>query len=52
MDFNKSLEDTPETINKDPYEEGWIVKIKLDSTDELDELLDFSAYNEFTESEI
>ncbi len=52
VDFNKSLEDTPETINKDPYEEGWIVKIKLDSTDELDELLDFSAYNEFTESEI
>ena len=50
--FNKILEDTPETINKDPYEEGWIVKIKLDSADELDELLDFTAYNEFTDSEI
>lgn len=52
VDFNKILEDTPETINKDPYEEGWIVKIKLDSADELDELLDFTAYNEFTDSEI
>lgn len=52
VDFNKILEDTPETINKDPYEEGWIVKIKFDSADELDELLDFTAYNEFTDSEI
>ncbi len=50
-DFNKILEDTPETINKDPYGDGWIVKMSIGNKDEIDELLDYAAYEEFTESE-
>jgi len=50
-DFNKILEDTPETINKDPYGDGWIVKMSISNKDEIDELLDYAAYEEFTESE-
>jgi len=51
VEFNKLLEDTPETINKDPYGKGWIFKIKLSNPDELKELMDYQAYSEFTESE-
>jgi glycine cleavage system H protein len=51
-DTNKLLEDTPETINKDPYGKGWVVKLKMSDTKELDELLDHDAYVQFTESEM
>jgi glycine cleavage system H protein len=51
VDFNKVLEDTPETINKDPFGEGWIVKIKIENAGEIDTLMDFAAYTKFTESE-
>ncbi|NOZ46146.1 MAG: glycine cleavage system protein GcvH [Chlorobi bacterium] len=44
--FNEKLEDTPEVINKDPYGEGWIIKLKISNTKELDELLDAKAYEE------
>lgn len=43
---NGSLEDEPETINKDPYDAGWLVKIKMSKTDELDGLMDAEAYNQ------
>jgi glycine cleavage system H protein len=52
LDFNQILEDTPETINSDPYGDGWIIKISISNADELGELLDHAAYNEFTESEM
>ena len=44
VEFNVALEDAPELINKDPYGEGWIVKIKLNDVAELDDLLDDSEY--------
>lgn len=44
--FNENLEDAPETVNSDPYGEGWIVKIKIADTSELDELLSADAYGE------
>ena len=44
--FNKKLEDEPELINSDPYEEGWIIKIAISDVAELDELLDALAYQE------
>ena len=44
--FNEKLEDQPELINTDPYGEGWIIKINVLDADELDELLDASAYHE------
>jgi len=49
-EFNENLESTPETVNKDPYGDGWIVKIRLTDPSELDELLDASAYHELIES--
>jgi glycine cleavage system H protein len=45
--INDSLADTPEVINSDPYEAGWMVKIKLDDPSELDDLLDASAYEAY-----
>lgn len=46
LEFNAILEDAPETINQDPYGEGWIVKISLASSSDIDELLSPEAYKE------
>ncbi len=46
IEFNEGLEDTPESINTDPYETGWIVKIKISNPTELEDLLDATAYKE------
>lgn len=50
MEFNGNLEDDPETINKDPYGEGWVIKIEMSDKSELDELLDSAAYKANIES--
>ncbi len=44
LEFNDKLEDEPEAVNKDPYGEGWIVKIKINDKSELDGLLNADAY--------
>lgn len=49
LEFNAKLEDEPETINNDPYGEGWIIKIKLSDTDTSD-LLDTAAYKALIEA--
>lgn len=46
---NVLLIDAPETINDDPYGEGWFVKLEPSSDVDLDELMDVDAYREFTE---
>ncbi|MEA1877728.1 MAG: glycine cleavage system protein GcvH [Bacteroidota bacterium] len=46
VEFNDSLEDTPELVNTDPYGEGWMIKIKLANAGDLDKLLNDSAYKE------
>ena len=46
IEFNESLEDTPEKVNTDPYGEGWMIKIKISDTTQLDNLLDAAAYKE------
>lgn len=43
---NEALDDAPETINKDPYGEGWMVKMKIGDAAELDDLLDAAAYKD------
>lgn len=48
-EFNETLEDNPEIVNKDPYEEGWIVKIRISDTSEVDDLLDAARYKELIE---
>jgi glycine cleavage system H protein len=45
-EFNETLNTNPELVNKDPYGEGWIVKIKLSGTAKTDHLLDAAAYDE------
>ncbi|MCK9219732.1 MAG: glycine cleavage system protein GcvH [Bacteroidales bacterium] len=44
LEFNEELTTTPETINKDPYVKGWIVKIKMTAPGEIAELLDATTY--------
>ena len=46
IEFNDSLEDEPEKVNSDPYGDGWMIKIKISDTSQLDELLDAAAYGE------
>ena len=46
-DVNKSLEDSPETINTDPYGKGWLIKIKVADAAEANSLMDSVAYIEF-----
>lgn len=46
LEFNEKLEDAPDLVNKDPFGEGWIVKIKLTDTSELDELMTPEQYKE------
>ena len=46
IEFNEGLEDAPEQVNTDPYGEGWMIKIKLTDTAEIDELLSDEQYKE------
>ncbi|MFP4129761.1 MAG: glycine cleavage system protein GcvH [Halorhodospira sp.] len=48
---NDELADSPETVNNDPYGEGWIFRIQPADTGELDSLLDASAYQELVAEE-
>jgi glycine cleavage system H protein len=50
-EINESLEDAPETVNQDPYGDGWFFKIEPDDAAELGELLDAPAYGELCEAE-
>jgi len=43
-EFNDDLENTPELINEDPYEKGWIIKIEIQDKAQLDELLSADDY--------
>ncbi len=47
---NESLEDEPELINNSPYEKGWIIKIKISDSSEVDKLLSANAYKEKIQS--
>lgn len=46
LEFNQALSDAPETVNSDPYGEGWMIKIKLSNPSELDSLLTAEQYAE------
>lgn len=49
VEVNDNLPDDPEMINKSPYDEGWMLKIRLSDSTELDELMDVDAYQAFIE---
>ena len=44
--FNESLEDEPEKVNTDPYGDGWIIKVKISDSSEIDGLLGDAEYKE------
>ena len=44
IELNPKLEDAPESINSDPYGDGWMVKIKMSDQSQTDDLLDADAY--------
>jgi len=44
IEINESLEDSPELINEDPYEKGWIIRMEIENPEELKDLLDSESY--------
>ncbi|CAH1557768.1 MULTISPECIES: glycine cleavage system protein GcvH [Vibrio] len=51
VEINEELEDSPELINEEPYEGGWIVKVKLSNPSELEDLKDAEEYLSSIEEE-
>jgi glycine cleavage system H protein len=46
LEFNEALGDAAETVNSDPYGDGWLVKIKITNPSEVEGLMDVEAYKE------
>lgn len=46
IEFNEGLEDDPEQVNTAPYEAGWMIKIRMSDTSQLEDLLSADAYKE------
>ena len=51
VEVNDPLTDAPETINEDPYEEGWMIQVELSDPKELEALLDAAGYQKFLQEE-
>jgi glycine cleavage system H protein len=51
VEVNDPLADAPESINEDPYEEGWMIQVEFADAGELKDLLDPAAYQKFVEEE-
>ncbi len=46
VDVNSALDDDPSLVNTDPYGAGWMIRLKINDTSDLDDLLDADAYAE------
>src|SRR5579864_4881774 len=46
IEVNAAVVDAPETVNEDPYGDGWLIRIRLSDTSETDGLLDVAAYQQ------
>jgi len=46
LEKNENLDESPETINKDPYGKGWMIKVQISDPSEFDELLSAAEYQE------
>jgi glycine cleavage system H protein len=51
VEANEQVVDAPESVNSSPYDDAWLVKIKLSNPSEIDELMDSAAYEKFVEEE-
>jgi glycine cleavage system H protein len=47
VERNDNLSDAPETVNEDPYGDGWLIKVKMNDASELDALMDAAEYEDF-----
>jgi glycine cleavage system H protein len=45
-EFNERLEDEPELVNTDPYGDGWMIKMSISDTSQIEDLMDAAAYQE------
>ena len=50
VEFNAELEDAPELINSDPFDKGWIIKVKMADVSELDALMNAADYKALIEA--
>lgn len=46
IEFNEGLEDEPELVNTDPYNKGWMIKIDISDSSQIEDLLDAEAYKD------
>jgi glycine cleavage system H protein len=51
LEFNDALPESPETINEDPYGDGWMIKVEMSDKDELKDLMDAEEYTEYVEQQ-
>ncbi|HST16768.1 MAG TPA: glycine cleavage system protein GcvH [Gaiellaceae bacterium] len=49
LEVNQRVVDTPETVNEDPYGDGWLIRIRMTNPSERDRLLDVAAYRKLIE---
>ena len=50
LEFNTALEDGPETVNNEPYDSGWIIKIKIENPSQLKHLLSAEQYKQLIQA--
>jgi|TARA_B110000196_G_C20806676_1_gene502698 glycine cleavage system H protein len=51
IEINENLETEPELLNNSPYENGWLIKVKMSDPTEIEKLMDSKAYEQFVNSE-
>ena len=51
VEANEALQDEPEKVNSDPYDEGWMIRIRMRNPGEVDSLLTAAEYEDFTKAE-
>ncbi len=51
VEVNEALVDKPELVNTDPYGDGWMVRVKLSTPDEVDELMSADDYEDYIQKE-
>ena len=51
LEVNQKVVDAPETVNDDPYGEGWLIRIRMSSPEEQEQLLDVAAYKKVLENQ-
>jgi len=51
IEVNEALQDEPEKVNTDPYGDGWMIKVRMSSSGEVDSMLTAVEYEDFTKAE-